>query len=77
MCKKALVNDHKKVENQITDQTRNDPSSTARTADSKNKDTQTINESEEMKDFPEITLPLCQSLFAKNAVNPSRSPEIL
>jgi len=39
----------KKEENQITDQTRNDPSSTGRT------DTETMNESEERKDFPEIT----------------------
>ena len=50
---KALeVNDpKKKEENQITDQTRNDPSSTGRTID---KDTETMNESEERKD-PEIT----------------------
>jgi hypothetical protein len=53
---KALeVNDpKKKEENQITDETRNDPSSTGRTIDGK-KDTQTVNESEERKDFPEIT----------------------
>jgi uncharacterized C2H2 Zn-finger protein len=53
---KALeVNDpKKKEENQITDETRNDPSNTGRTIDSK-KDTQTVNESEERKDFPEIT----------------------
>jgi hypothetical protein len=45
---KALeVNDpKKKEENQITDETRNDPSNIGRTIDSK-KDTQTVNESEE------------------------------
>src|SRR5215469_7237297 len=49
------VNDpKKKEENQIIDQTRNDPSSTGRTIDSNN-DTETMNESEERKDFPEIT----------------------
>ena len=40
---KVLVNDsNKKVENQIMDETRNDPSSTGRTINSKK--TQTINE---------------------------------
>jgi hypothetical protein len=44
----------KKEENQITDQTRNDPSSTGRTMDSNN-DTETMNESEERKQEAQMT----------------------
>jgi hypothetical protein len=66
---KALeVDDPKKVQNQITDQTRNDPSSTGRTTDSKSKDTQNINKSEERKDFPEITPTVMSKFICKKCI---------
>lgn len=63
---KALeVNDpDKKIENQITDQTREDPSlKNSRTAASKStKNTQAVSESEDRRDFPEVS-PTAMSEF--------------